>query len=51
MDVQCYELRGVRVVEFPKTGDELRNDRQAIEFISEASAYQPQLIVIPFRAA
>ena len=47
MDVQTYELQGVRVVEFPKAGDRLRDDRQAIEIISEASAYLPELIVIP----
>jgi hypothetical protein len=32
---------------FPKTGDELSNHRQAIGIISEASVYQPDLIVIP----
>ena len=47
MDFQCYELHGVRVAEFPKIGDQLRTDRQVIEIISEASACQPELIVIP----
>ena len=47
MDVQCYELHGVRVAEFPKMGDQLRSDRQAIEIISEVSACQPELIIIP----
>jgi hypothetical protein len=47
MNVQCYELHGVRVAEFSKAGDQLRTDRQAIEIISEASACQPELIVIP----
>src|SRR6185437_8502777 len=46
-NVQCYELHGVRVAEFSKTGDELRTDRQAIEIISEASECQPELIIIP----
>ncbi len=47
MDLQCFELHGVRVAEISKTGDQLRTDRQAIEIISEASACQPELIVIP----
>ena len=47
MDLQNYELRGVRVVEFAKAGDQLRNDRQAIDMISEASACTPELIIIP----
>lgn len=47
MDVQCYDLHGVRIAEFPKLGDRLRTDRQAIGMISEASACQPDLIVIP----
>ena len=47
MDVRCYEFEGVRVAEFPKDGEQLRSDRQAIEIISEVSAYQPELIIIP----
>ncbi len=47
MDLQCYDLHGVRVAEFPKIGDQLRTDRQAIDIISEASRCQPELIVIP----
>ena len=47
MLVQCYELGGVPVAEFPKTGAELKGDTQAIQLISEASACQPALIVIP----
>ncbi len=47
MNVEVYELHGVRVVEFRKTGDQLRNDRQAVEIISEASAHNAELIVIP----
>ena len=47
MDVQCYELHGVGVLQLPKEGDQLRNDRQAIEIISEAAAHQSELIVIP----
>lgn len=47
MGLQCYELRGVRVVELPKAGDQLKNDRQAIEIISETSPHRPELIVIP----
>jgi hypothetical protein len=46
-DVQCYELRGVRIAEFPKIGDRLGTDRQAVGMISEASACQPEVIVIP----
>lgn len=47
MDVQCYELRGLRIAELPKNGDQLRSDRQAIEIISEVATCQPELIVIP----
>lgn len=47
MEVQFYEWQGVRVAELPKNGEHLRSDRQAIEIISEASAYQAELIVIP----
>ncbi len=47
MNVEVYELHGVRVVEFRKTGDQLRNDRQAVEIISEAAAHNAELIVIP----
>lgn len=47
MDVQCYELHGVRIAELPKNGDQLRSDRQAIEIISETSRFQPELIIIP----
>ncbi len=47
MDLQCFELHGVRVAELSKAGDQLRTDAQAIEIISEASAYQPELIIIP----
>src|ERR1017187_5176944 len=47
MNVQCYELQGVRIAEFSKIGDRVRTDRQAIGMISEASACQPELIVIP----
>lgn len=47
MNVQSYELHGMRVVELPKIGDQFRNDRDAIEIISEAAAYQAELIVIP----
>lgn len=45
MDVQSHELHGVRVVEFPKTGDQLGNDLQAIEMISEAAAYRAEVIL------
>ncbi len=47
MNVEVYELHGVRVVEFQKAGDQLRNDRQAIEMISEAAAHNAEVIVIP----
>jgi hypothetical protein len=47
MKVQCYELRGVRVAEIPKIGEPLKGDSQAIQIISEASACQPELIIIP----
>jgi hypothetical protein len=47
MDVQCYELRGLRIAELPNNGDQLRSDRQAIEIISEVATCQPELIVIP----
>ena len=47
IDVQCYELHGVRIAEFPKDGDRLGTDRLAIEMISEVSVCQPELIVIP----
>lgn len=47
MNVQCYELHGVRVAELSKTGDQLRTDRQAIEVIAEASVCNPDLIVVP----
>ena len=47
MDIQCYELHGVRVAELPKSGDQLRSDRQAIDIISEVSTCQPELIIIP----
>lgn len=45
--VRCYELHGVRVAEFPKTGEQLRTDTEAVEMISEASLCQPELMVIP----
>ncbi len=47
MNLEVYELHGVRVVEFQKAGDQLRNDRQAIEIISEAAAHNADVIVIP----
>jgi len=47
MRVQCYELHGLRVAEFPSAGPQLEGDGQAIEIISEASACDPDLIVIP----
>lgn len=47
VDVQSYELHGIGIVEFPKTGYLLANDRHAIDIISEAAAHQPDIIVIP----
>jgi len=47
MKVQCYELGGLRVAEFPSAGPQLEHDSQAIEIISDASACDPELIVIP----
>jgi hypothetical protein len=47
MDVQCYELRGLRIAELPKNGEQLRSDRQAVDIISEVAACQPELIIIP----
>jgi Domain of unknown function (DUF4180) len=47
MTVQCYEVGGVRVAELAKTGEQLKGDSQAIQIISEASACQPELIIIP----
>jgi hypothetical protein len=47
MDIQCYELHGVRVAKFSNAGEELGTDRQAIEIISQASECQPELIIIP----
>jgi hypothetical protein len=47
MKVQCYELGGLRVAEFPGAGPQLERDSQALEIISEASACQAELIVIP----
>jgi len=47
MAPRCYERHGIRVAEFTKTGYEVRNDRDAIEIISEASACRAEMIVIP----
>ena len=47
MNLEVYELQGVRVVEFPTAGDQFRNDWQAIEIISEAAAHNAEVIVIP----
>ena len=46
MNVQTYELHGLRVVEFPRAGDQLKTDRQAIEMISEAAAHRAELVII-----
>ena len=47
MNVHCYELNGMRVAQLADTGDQLTTDQQAIQIISEASACQPELIIIP----
>jgi hypothetical protein len=47
MNVECYELHGMRVAQLANTGDQLRTDKQAIEIISEASTCQSELILIP----
>jgi uncharacterized protein DUF4180 len=47
MDVDACELHGQRVMQLRMTGDQLRNDREAIEIIFEAAAHNAELIVIP----
>jgi hypothetical protein len=47
MNLEVYEMHGVRVVEFHKAGPQLLNDRQAIEIISEAAAHNADVIVVP----
>ncbi len=47
MNVGVYELQGVHVAELPTEGDQFRDDRQAIEIISEAAAHNAEVIVIP----
>jgi hypothetical protein len=47
MNVEVYEMHGVRVVELEQAGPQLSNDRDAIEIISEAAAHNADVIVIP----
>jgi hypothetical protein len=47
MQSTSYELHGVPIFECAAHGPELRNDRDAVDVISEAWGHQAQFIVIP----
>src|SRR5215469_18924565 len=47
MNVQHYDLCGMRVVELPAEGAPLRDDRDAVEIIAAASLYRPEIILLP----
>ena len=47
MPGKCYELHGVRVYECERDGARPRNDRDAVELVSEAWGHRAQLVVIP----
>lgn len=47
MPQTSYDLRGVRVFACPPDGEKLRNDRDAVNLIAEASQVGAELILIP----
>jgi uncharacterized protein DUF4180 len=47
MSGTCYELQGARIYEYAKHGAHPRNDRDAVDLISEAWEQRANLVVIP----
>ena len=47
MAARSYELRGVRIFECSAEGPQLLNDRDAVDFMSEAREHRANFIVIP----
>jgi hypothetical protein len=47
MPLRCYDLHGVRVLECAADGAQLRNDRDAVDVVSQAWEHHATLIAIP----
>jgi hypothetical protein len=47
MSARHYDLHGTRIVELAKEGPLLRNERDAVDALGEASQHDPEMIVVP----